>query len=319
MASGWRWRRRAVTPRPGGSPGLRFEAGPTRSPAIWCRMRRWAAHRCAELASPNVTTAAALLLVDATGSADASITLTRRRQTERRDRGIVATSPLSDIASAPPTFRRRYADLFGVPAIDGTISGRAIAAGGISVDTLDARATRNGDATAFDLQAALANRHHSGAGGSLAPLDEGYRLALDRAELTQGSCGAARAADGAADRRRYGRARCRALRCRRRVGSPRPARPARSSISRSTSTALPLSIANAIAPDLRLAGRSTARPHHRHGLRSAAPASPSPAPGIMRLQRSANSASRRSASPPGQLRRRHGDARRRMTARVPAA
>lgn len=235
--------------------GLRFEAGPTLVTGHVVQDADGLLTGALKLASPNVTTAAALLLVDATGSADASITLTPAEGKQNAEIvGSIAKLITSDIEIGSADIRASVSDLFGVPAIDGTVNGRAIAAGGITVDTLDGRATRTGDATAFDLTAALANRTNVALAGSLAPLDKGYRLALDEAALSQGQLRAQLARPTAlaiagdtvsldAVQLDVGGGRITA------TGSAG----AKLDIALDVQ-ALPLSIANAIAPDLRLAG-----------------------------------------------------------------
>ncbi|RKM87249.1 hypothetical protein SFRA_033190, partial [Streptomyces xinghaiensis] len=56
--------------------------------------------------------------------------------------------------------------------------------------TLRATATQSGTTTAFDGQAALATGTNVDIAGSLTPVEAGYRLALDRAELVQGQLSA---------------------------------------------------------------------------------------------------------------------------------
>ena len=138
--------------------------------------------------------------------------------------------------------------------INGAINGSNIAAAGVDIDTLSARANQTGETTAFDAQAALATGTDVDLAGSLTPVDGGYRLALDRAQLQQGTLSAALAqptvlevagSDVRLDAVRFN------------VGS--------GSITASGSAgevidialdinALPLSVANAVAPELGLSG-----------------------------------------------------------------
>src|SRR5690606_30736977 len=82
------------------------------------------------------------------------------------------------------------ADLFGVPVVDGTANASGVSAGGVDVETLTARATQSGTTTSFDAQAALATGTDVDIAGSLTPVDDGFRLALDRAQLQQGTLSA---------------------------------------------------------------------------------------------------------------------------------
>ncbi|CAN7604509.1 translocation/assembly module TamB domain-containing protein [Devosia sp. LjRoot16] len=235
--------------------GLRFEAGPTLISGDVVQDADGLLTGELTLASPNVTTAAALLLVDATGSADASITLTPAGGKQSAEIiGSIAKLATSDIEIGAAEIRASVSDLFGVPAIDGTVNGRAIAAGGISIDTLEAQASRSGEATAFDLTAALANRTNVALAGSLAPLEAGYRLALDRAELTQGQL-RARLAQPTALAIAGDTVRLDAVQLD--VGGGRISATGSAGAKLDIALevqALPLSIANAIAPDLGLAG-----------------------------------------------------------------
>ena len=235
--------------------GLRFEAGPTLISGDVVQDGQGLLTGTLKLASPNITTAAALLLVDATGSVDATIALVPNDGKQSAEiSGSVAKLAANDVAIGAATIQASVSDLFGVPAIDGSVNGRAIAAGGITVDALDARASRTGDATAFDATAALANRTNVALAGNLAPLDKGYRLALDRAELTQGQLRARLAQPTAVaisgdtvslDAVQFD------------VGGGRISATGSAGSKLDIAlevSALPLSIANAIAPDLGLAG-----------------------------------------------------------------
>lgn len=235
--------------------GLRFEAGPTLISGDLVQDADGLLSGALKLASPNITTAAALLLLDATGSADATITLTPSGGKQNAEfAGSLVKLAANDVSIGAAEIRASVSDLFGVPAIDGTINGRAIAAGGITVDTLQAQASRSGDATVFDLTAALANRTNMALAGNLAPLDKGYRLALDRAELTQGQL-RARLAQPTALAIAGDTVSLEAVQLD--VGGGRISATGSAGAKLDIALdvkALPLSIANAIAPELGLAG-----------------------------------------------------------------
>lgn len=137
--------------------------------------------------APNVSRAAALLLQKAEGAVSAALVLAPQDGRQ----GVTLTANASDlrvndIRVGAAQIAARVGDLFGVPSIDGTASASAVAVGGISVDTLDATASRQGAATEFAAQARLANGTTADLAGALAPLDNGYRLLLSRLALAQG-------------------------------------------------------------------------------------------------------------------------------------
>lgn len=205
--------------------------------------------------APDVSVPAALALLEAEGAIDAEVTLAPVEGGQGMTLvGSVRALAVNDIRIGAADINATVNDLFGVPAIDGSLTGSEIVAAGVEAETLSATASYSGDATSFDAQAALTTGTDIDVAGSLAPEGEGYRLALDRAELVQGQLSASLAnrtvliVDGntvALDAVRFN------------VGS--------GSITASGTAgealdidldvnALPLSIANAVAPDLGLAG-----------------------------------------------------------------
>jgi translocation and assembly module TamB len=210
--------------------------------------------------SPDVSVPAALALLDAEGAINAEVTLAPDGATQSASlRGDVNGLAVNDIRVGAANITATISDLFGVPVVDGSVDATNVAAAGVDVRTLSARATQTGTTTAFDAQAALATGTDVDVAGSLTPVDGGYRLALDRAQLVQGQLSARLAqptvlqvagSNVALDAVRFD------------VGS--------GSITASGSAgealnialdinALPLSIANAVAPDLGLAGTLSGR------------------------------------------------------------
>lgn len=121
------------------------------------------------LASPDVSTAAALLLLDARGAVEANVALSaadgrQSASVEATVRDLVA----GDIRVESADIGAEIADLFGVPAVDGTVNGTGISAAGIDVATLSGTARSDGAATDFDLSAGLANATAVTVAGSLA-------------------------------------------------------------------------------------------------------------------------------------------------------
>jgi len=207
------------------------------------------------LVSPDVSVPAALLLLDAQGAINADVALAadgyRQSATVRAD---VANLRLDTVRIGAADINATVADLFGVPAIDGSASATNVAAGGVTVDRLTARASQSGGATSFDAQARLATGTDVDVAGSLAPVENGFRLALDRANLDQGSL-SARLAQPATLEVIGESVRLDAIRFDVGSGSITATGTAGSSLDITADVrSLPLSIANAFAPDLALGG-----------------------------------------------------------------
>ena len=208
-----------------------------------------------QLASSNISTAAALFLTEATGAANASITLSAADGKQAAAiSGTVNGLTTQGIRIGAADIEAKVADLFGIPQVQGTLSGSKIVAGGVEVATLQANADLEGNATNFSGQAALVNGTRLDVAGSLAPLDAGYRLALDRVNLTQGQLSANLAQPAALivngdtvtmDAIQFN------------VGSGRITATGTAGNELAIDlniNALPLSVANAVAPDLALSG-----------------------------------------------------------------
>lgn len=207
------------------------------------------------LVSPDISVAAALVLLDAQGAVNADITLApvegKQGATLRGDvRNLVA----NDVRIGAADISADISDLFGVPAIEGSANATDVSAAGVDIETLSARASQSGDTTTFDAQAALATGTDLDLAGSLSPVDGGYRLALDRAQLQQGQL-SARLAQPTVLQVAGSNIALDAVRFDVGSGSITATGSAGETLDiRLDITALPLSIANAIAPDLGLAG-----------------------------------------------------------------
>lgn len=213
-----------------------------------------------EVAAPDVSLAAALLLADASGTLNAAIELTP--QDGQQAAGITANAAnlrVNDIRIGRADISAGLADLFGVPVINGTATASTVVAGGVTINSLNASASQSGDSTSFDAQAALATGTDVDVAGSLSPVEGGYRLALDRANLVQGAL-AARLASPAAIAVRGDSVALDAVRFNVGSGSITASGTAGSAINMVVDIAdLPLNIANAIVPDLGLAGTVNGR------------------------------------------------------------
>lgn len=142
--------------------------------------------------APDVSVAAALALLEAKGAVNADIQLTPTDGKQGASiRGDVRDLAVNDIRVGAADINATIADLFGVPVIDGAANASNVAAAGVTINTLTATANQTGNTTAFDAQAALATGTNVDVAGSLTPIDQGYRLALDRAQLRQGQLAAA--------------------------------------------------------------------------------------------------------------------------------
>ncbi|WP_338720634.1 translocation/assembly module TamB domain-containing protein [Devosia sp. XK-2] len=213
-----------------------------------------------DVAATDISLAAALLLADASGAINAAIELTP--QNGEQGAGVsanVANLRINDIAVGRADISAGISDLFGVPAINGTATASAITAGGVEVERLSARASQSGETTSFDAQAGLATGTDIDLTGSLSPVNGGYRLALDRANLEQGAL-AARLANPAVLMVAGDSVALDALRFNVGSGSITATGTAGQSLEMVVDIAeLPLSIANAVVADLGLSGTLNGR------------------------------------------------------------
>ncbi len=205
--------------------------------------------------SPDISVPAALALLEARGALNAEVTLAPVEGGQGATmRGDVRDLVVNDIRVRAADIDARVQDLFGVPIVNGAVNASGVSAGGVDVETLTAQATQSGTTTSFDAQARLATGTDVELAGALTPVDDGFRLALDRAQLQQGSLSARLArptvlqvagSNVALDDVRFD------------VGSG--SLTATGSAGETLAidldiNALPLSIANAVMPDLQLAG-----------------------------------------------------------------
>lgn len=212
------------------------------------------------IVSPDVSVPAALALLEATGSINAEVTLAPVEDKQGATiRGDVRALEVNDIKVGAADISATVGDLFGVPAIDGAANASAVSVAGMDIERLTAKASQSGETTSFDAQAALATGTDIDIAGALTPVEGGYRLGIDRAQLQQGALSARLArptviqvagSSVALDAVRFD------------VGS--------GSITATGSAgetlgitldinALPLSLANAVMPDLGLAGTVNGR------------------------------------------------------------
>ncbi|WEJ59425.1 translocation/assembly module TamB domain-containing protein [Devosia sp. FJ2-5-3] len=208
-----------------------------------------------DLSAQDISLAAALLLQEASGAVTARIDFAPSDGEQGATVSANAANlRVNDIAIGRADIAATVGDLFGVPAIDGTINAGAISVAGTTINLLDAKASQSGDTTNFEARAALATGTGVAVDGSLSPVTGGYRLGLDHANLVQGQLSARLAnpttllVEGesvALDAVRFD------------VGSGRITASGTAGTALDLNvdiSALPLSIANAIVPSLGLAG-----------------------------------------------------------------
>lgn len=139
------------------------------------------------LEAADISTAAALLLTDATGAIDAQVTLTSRDgQQDGNVTANVSGLRTEGVVIGRAEVAATIEDLFGVPVVDGNVSASAVEAGGVTVETLTATAASQGGTTRFDANASINGGVEVAAAGSLQPEAGGYRVALDQASLGRG-------------------------------------------------------------------------------------------------------------------------------------
>lgn len=143
----------------------------------------------------DISTAAALFLADATGSANADIALDANGERQNATVNAKANGLKingNHITSADIALTAQ--DLFGVPVVDGTASARDILVGTFGIDSFDAKANATGTKTDFTASTKLKIGTLANASGSLEPKDGGFELALASADVKQGNLAATLAA-----------------------------------------------------------------------------------------------------------------------------
>lgn len=240
---------------------LRFDAGGTEVTGNLAQRADGLFEGALNLRSPDIATAAALALVEASGAATADITLAPSEPTQGAQpaQGATLKASLSKLVFGATRVGRAQldatvADLFGVPVVNGTATAGDVVAGGVTVRTLDARANATGKRTDFSANATLANNARIGTEGALEPEGTGYRLSLARLDLTQGQL-AARLVEPASVLVEGSNIRLDTFALNVGGGEVRAQGTVADRLNlQATIRELPLAIANAIRPDLALSG-----------------------------------------------------------------
>ena len=122
--------------------------------------------------APDISTLAALALTEATGAVNLNVALNARGDGQAADvAGTVDGVVVGDTRVGEAELRASIADLFGVPVIEGTLTGSDVVAGGVEVATLTAMADGTAERTAFEAQATLANGAEADVAGALRPIE----------------------------------------------------------------------------------------------------------------------------------------------------
>jgi translocation and assembly module TamB len=167
--------------------GLTFTAGATQLSGNLSQSEAGLLDGKLALASTDISTAAALFLQQASGAAHADISLSNADGKQAADISAKLDGvTVGDNHIGRAEAEAAVADMFGVPAVDGTVKASDLTVAKIEVATLDANASRNGDATSFSGTARLKNGTDAAVAGSLAPEAGGYRLSLSKTDLKQG-------------------------------------------------------------------------------------------------------------------------------------
>lgn len=138
------------------------------------------------VAAPDISTAAALFLTEASGSINADISLSHSqgRQAAKAS-GTMGNLTMGPTLIGSASFDISLEDLLGVPLANGTISASDAVVGGVGMRRLDAKATRSGSQTTFSADTLLDNGATLSTSGSLAARGGGFSLVLDEAELAR--------------------------------------------------------------------------------------------------------------------------------------
>ncbi|HUG63347.1 MAG TPA: translocation/assembly module TamB domain-containing protein, partial [Methylomirabilota bacterium] len=135
------------------------------------------------VASPDVAAVAPLALVEASGALDAEVTLDASDGTQSVD--LLATARnlrVETVSVGEATADVSIDDLFGVPRVDGRVAATAAVVGGTRIEVLQATAAHAAGATRFDLGATL-EAGSLAATGALTAVEGGYDVALESFRL----------------------------------------------------------------------------------------------------------------------------------------
>lgn len=170
---------------------LRFEAGGTKASGTIAQGKDALLTGKLDLYSPDISMLAALFLTEATGLAEAAIEFAPANNKQ----GVSLAGRVRNLAVAGTKIgvadvKADIDDAFGVPIVDGTLTGSKLVIAGMNIASVDAKASGTGQETAFVIKSALDNDTRVNLAGNLSPVSDGYRVALDAASLVQGGISA---------------------------------------------------------------------------------------------------------------------------------
>jgi len=134
--------------------GFRFSAGATEITGDLVQDAKGLVRGQLALSSPDVSTAAALVAITAQGSANAQITLSAANGQQAADvKGRIENLSAEDVRIGSADIAATLTDLFGTPAINGSVTARTLTAAGFTIDRVEAEAAQAGDTTNFTITA----------------------------------------------------------------------------------------------------------------------------------------------------------------------
>jgi len=170
---------------------LAFEAGGTRLTGAVTQDKLGYLNGKLSLRAPDISTAASLALLEATGAINAEITLSKPDNKQAvAITGDIANLVVDQTRVGKADIEATVEDLFAVPIVNGAVTAADVAAGGIDVASVSAKAMKQGQTTMFDAKAALKNGTDLATRGALAPVEGGYTVNLASLDLTQGQLAA---------------------------------------------------------------------------------------------------------------------------------
>ncbi|MFQ5623865.1 MAG: translocation/assembly module TamB domain-containing protein, partial [Paracoccaceae bacterium] len=217
----------------------------------------------------DISTAAALLLQDAAGAIRGHVSFARAGGRQSLEAvADVRNLAFRTIKLADGRVRAKLRDAYGVPKISGTVAARKARIAGVSVDDFTALAVNQGGATLFRANAVLQNGTRMHAEGMLDEEDSGFRVDLTALDLSQETLSAGLSYP-ALIRYSKGEVRIETLAVKMGDGEIRASGVVSDMYGLAiTLDAVPLSLANALRPDLGLEGTVSGN-GAMYGLRSA--------------------------------------------------
>lgn len=167
--------------------GLQVTVGPNRLTGSLARHASDPVVGQLALTAPDIAPVAALALVEATGAADATVTLANEAGAQgltvaaNARQMVVAGNRIDSLA-----LQAEVADALGVPLIDGRLDASGLVVAGFDLNTLTARATRQtGERMQFAADARFAIGTDAALSGTVDALNPGFAATIDTLSLSQ--------------------------------------------------------------------------------------------------------------------------------------